>query len=89
MTASGRSAHPLVRLSPGEPFYPRVAVLSVLNKGDEFHLTIPHVAPQHLHLKGEEFLVKIIVVGKDMPQPARKLLRMGRRNNEFYVFGED
>jgi hypothetical protein len=39
-------------------------------------------------MQGEEFLIKVVVIGRDM-QAAMKMLRFGVKNNEIYAVVAD
>ena len=80
LTLRPRVSSPPMRLSPGEEHYVPVAWFS----NGEFE-TIHYESGVTTRVEqGEEFLMKVVVVGRDM-QAARKMLRFGVSNNEVYA----
>ena len=78
-----RVSSPPMRMSPGEEHFVPIIWFS----NGEFE-TIQYTAGATTIMQGEEFLIKVVVVGRDM-QAARKMLRFGIKNNEIYAVVAD
>lgn len=80
LTLRPRVSSPPMRLSPGEEHY--VPIVWFTN--DEFETIRYESGAAPKTMQGEEFLMKVVVVGRDM-QAARKQFRFGVSNGEVYA----
>ena len=81
---AGNRSVPL-HLSPGEYIYKIIIAMHCSPYQTNYRVLVPYRSSQDGILRGSEFSIKIVAVGRQVHTPTRIWLNCGQRNGSFYA----